>query len=255
MGTVLLAGAGAANLLEKLNTFFGGDFPVWALCSGGICVLVGLVGRLSQKPTYGELLDKHDDAVVISTDRAKAINSMIKVLIFDISTELAVYQSGMRTSFYCHSNEEFMLLSRVSSSPELQKFGRLTYPEKQGSIWKAWDEGETVITGFPEAREAWESKLVEEHGFSRAEVAGMSMQSRSLMAIRVDKLDGTPIGVLVIESVSARGVNSTHLDRIRGLPAWRILVACLATATDHFPAVAHALRSETTTRPVRHRST
>ena len=244
VGTVFLAGAGIAGPLKQWNSFFGGDFPLWAVLVGGGLVFVGLVGRLAQKPTYVELLDKHGSAVRLSEERAEAISSMLKVLILDFSEKLGVYNRGMRTSIYCHSNSEFVLLSRISSSPELQKSGRSAYREKQGSIWKAWDEGETVITGFPEGRTEWETKLVEEHGFARAEVQGMSMQSRSIVAIRVDKDHGdrAPIGVVVIEALSPKGVNATHLDKIRSLAPWPILVSSMDAASDHFPDVARTLR-------------
>ena len=132
-----------------------------------------------------------------------------------------------RATLACHLSSEKILipLARHSDNPSLAEFARHAYPDNQGVIGEGWRQGVVKVRDLPEDRVAWNSQLVEDFGFSITETAALSMQSRSLLAIRID-WENANVGILVIESIKARGVtdainrnvqSSTWFPSIRSL--------------------------------------
>lgn len=248
IGTIALAVAGAPELFGRTDGveysyFDRWGWPQFVFLGGFLALLVGGIAHLKIRPTYGDLLAERDQAVSTANDRANALESVLRAIITDLTDALNLSVSSARASVYCFSDNGFVLLSRVSRNPEWKKRGRASYPADQGLISKAWRDSSAVLVDLPANRDDWEAQLAD-LGFSSEVAERLSMQARSLVAIRVDALMGSeklPVGVLVLESEGARGVNGATLDRLLKQRTWGILQNAMANARKHFPAVANTL--------------
>jgi len=114
-----------------------------------------------------------------------------------------------RLTVYCRDrrNHEFVPISRKSANPTLQMVGRNRYPDGQGIIARAWKEGFAVELSLPEDRGRWNRDNVEKWDYTEEETSNLKMHSRSMVALRLDR-EGDAVGIIVIESEKARGVDA-----------------------------------------------
>lgn len=139
--------------------------------------------------------------------------------------DLSVDFTTARISVYRHKDRSFIMLARVSQSLDLEQKGRDTYPDKEGVIGLAWNHGSASVTNLPESRDAWDQKCVREYGMRPSAMAGLAMQSRSLVGLRIDTHGADPehVGLIVLESLSARGVKGATLDELQTAQTFALL--------------------------------
>lgn len=133
-----------------------------------------------------------------------------------------------RLTVYCRDreNHEFVPICRESSNPTLQKIGRKRYPDGQGIIARAWKEGFAVELSLPDDRQRWNENNIEKWGFSQSETSRLKMHSRSLVAVRLD-YGRDAVGIVVVESEKARGVDARTTELIQESQSHRELSAML----------------------------
>ena len=161
------------------------------------------------------------------------VESGMRSLMVDVQrTGRGVDFRKARASVYRFKNDEFILVARLSDAPALEKRGRAKYPALGGLIGIAWEEGEGIVLDLPEDRQEWEAACVKDYAMDPKDVAGVAMQSKSLVGKRFDA-PGNPrvrVGLLVMESLSKRGVNGGTLDAILGSDTYPLLEQILVEA-------------------------
>ncbi len=231
LGTVAVGTGSIGGLVDKEAW----GWFAWAIGLGVIATAVGGVAGLAKSPSVVRLIASERR----SRERAETLVSGIRSA---FSGELAQvlrfinrYEPGARASLYLHVDETFQIVSRSSSDPNLRSFGRTSYPPSQGVIGRAWSDSEAVAVDLPKRRDHWNSHMARNYGFSEAEAGRLRMQSRSLVALRIDH-DGPagarPLGVVVLESVKPTAIGSDERDSIMGSAEWRMFSAAVIGGLD-----------------------
>lgn len=203
--------------------------------------VVGIIWHIVAAPRYARLIRRESVSRARAMRRSVALQNIVesgmRSLMEDVKgTGRGVDFRKARASVYRYKNDEFILVARLSDAPALEKRGRASYPALGGLIGLAWEKGEGVVLDLPEDRQEWEDTCVNDYSMDRADVAGIAMQSKSLVGKRFDA-PGNPkvrVGLLVMESLSKRGVNGGTLDAILASNTYPLLeqilieaVACL----------------------------
>ncbi|WP_181276022.1 hypothetical protein [Brevibacterium oceani] len=105
-------------------------------------------------------------------------------------------------------------MARYSGNPLLEVDGRPEYPDDQGFIAEAWADAWSYKKDLPEGREDWVDALVTEDELPAPVARKLTMHSRSLAGTRIyggggDGEEAEKIGIIIIESLDARGLKST----------------------------------------------
>lgn len=135
-----------------------------------------------------------------------------------------------RISVYQHHDlqEKFVLVGRASSNPHLAKSGRPYYDDSYGVIASAWRKG-SMYDNTNRTGEKWIERQCSRFGMPRGVVDGISMQSRSLLGLRLDYFEDN-VGVLIVESQSMDEVTSAHEESLRTHDAFGRLILMLVAA-------------------------
>jgi hypothetical protein len=232
-GGALATGSGLADGGWKLSMGLGG------LVLG----LAGGVSALRQRPTYPTLLKHSEDLQETVVKHQQWLSELVRSLLRSIHVELGLTNDG-RVCIYRHepTRGQFSLMARYAENPDFDKTGRGLYPEGQGVIGQAWTKGEVTVTDLPGDSSAYEARLASDFGMSSDVARNLTMQSRSLYGLRYPSSSSgtTPLGVVVLESLSPRGVNGTVASRLKSLPTWQTLESYLDSQRAIVPMVSDA---------------
>lgn len=112
----------------------------------------------------------------------------------------------VRITLYCHDakNCRFVPVARVAGDPTFEEMGRSSYPNDQGVISFAWQKGVAKFKSNSKNSDEWVDEMINFFGFDRKVAENLKMQSRSMLAIRLDH-HGKHVGVTVIESIMKTG--------------------------------------------------
>lgn len=218
-------------------------WPQYLLILGAAGIVTATLRQQTIRPTYSELKQELDAAQAANVTRAWAMEGVLRAVLTRLSKEFHLENSTSRVSLYCHAGTEFALLTRVSANTKWKKRGRSTYPENEGTIATAWEEGAGVLKDLPDDRTDWNAKMVQ-HGIPAAVAQSLNMQSRSIVAIRMDSVvagEQVPIGIVVMESTLKRGVKGELIDAVPASDTWTLLVNALGNAHVDFADVATTL--------------
>lgn len=219
---VLLMVAGAALL------GLGPD-QAWAYWLGAVTSLGGAVWELWKGRRYAQLDASMEAAGTRALERSTSLNTILDSALRVLMSDLSVDFASARVSVYRHLDDSFILLARVSQSLGLEKVGRARYPDSQGVIGLAWDRGANSRTMLPEGRSEWNDECVKSYEMDSVTAAELTMHARSIVGRRVDTIavHPRPIGLIIIESLRARGVEGATLDELDRSPIYPLLRAIL----------------------------
>lgn len=231
--SVLLGGGtlvmGAASLTPR-------NWSIFLAVAAFAVVIIGGVWSHKRRPRLSRLerqivqLQEARNDIIVALGRA--LREMMQEASIASSPDAPARDGNkIRATLACHisAEEAFVPLARHSDNPALAKFNRASYPDNQGLIGQGWQEGVASLRDLPEDRQQWNLHLAEEYGYSKSEAAGLSMHSRSLLALRID-WSTEHAGILVIESLKARGVTEaarTSIEQSAWYPSIRSLMYAL----------------------------
>lgn len=218
--------------------FFAG---ISLVVAGTVWQLISANSVQNLRGKLGIVIGERDTARQSARGRAAALESVLRAILMGLANEMSLYSTTARLSVYCHIDNEFVLLSRVSDDPNLALPGRPSYPETEGSIGKAWSKGWAFVTGMSDIRSEWEQELITDHEVPLEVAANMRMQSRSLLGLRINATIGgssEPIGVVILESETARGIVSSMRESTKTKLSWQLLENAMSNAKEQFPEVA-----------------
>ena len=221
------------------------DSAAWPIFLVAILLTLAAGYRaLTLKPTYTQLLDeqaKNEDQLA---DHQAALKGILEISLRGLCDELGLWNPESRVSCYTHNGKAFVMVARISDNPSLAVPGRALYPEDQGVIGAAWREGKKAQIDLPVDNEkVYRKKLLRDYKMDDEVVAGLTMRSRSLLAIRVTDVRSTPekhVGVLVLESLKPRGVTGTLYKSLTTSTSWLALQTFLCTSVDMLPDMVDA---------------
>lgn len=126
-----------------------------------------------------------------------------------LANDVFEFSDRERISVYKHDGVSFVMLGRYSKNPKYNKKGRAIYPDNEGCIAKAWNEGLAVIENLPDPsidlstysrdqKQDWRLPIQVSKAFN--------MKSRSYVALALDDLvERKRIAVAVFESIAPTG--------------------------------------------------
>ena len=165
--------------------------------------------------------DRHD----LKEQKARAIDEKLRFkavpltllrhfLIF-ISKALG-FNNKHRISVYLHVGKDFNRIGRYSENPNYDKAGRKLYPENQGCIAKAWEQGTFQdVLPDPKNLEEYKKVLEERYNIDSKTADNLTMKSRSYVGIRLtDPRTRLHRGVIIFETTLATNVNLGTVQNI-----------------------------------------
>jgi hypothetical protein len=121
-----------------------------------------------------------------------------------IELDLGDYE---RVSLYRHDSARFITSSRYSRNPELKTPPRPSYPI-EGVLGHAWRYGSRELTIVDDAAnpEAW-LEAQKSNGINKQIGRSLRMRSCCYVGVAVEDHDGSRLGVVVVESTEAAGLD------------------------------------------------
>lgn len=193
------------------------------------CVIVGPWAEAKKRKTKADLEEKIRSLVEAKNELERQIQSnadrragdaehQLKHLGKLIRPQLQILLHGMevwseqcRVSAYRHDAEtrEFVKIARESSSPALMAAGRSRYPDDEGLIRRAWENGNCSQDITLVDEEKWISYQVNRGEISEATARAISMRARCYRGVRVrDDVTSEALGVLMFEHDTKNGLDS-----------------------------------------------
>jgi hypothetical protein len=208
LGTALLTIGGVS---PDATFEIGGDTDHWVpfLIGGGlILITLGVIsGGVRQLH-----LDRLQRERAEFKEHAEAGARGLLRLVFHELEQLrlaAGHFSNERVTLFRWDDDGFIVLGRRSARPDYDYGrcpGRARYPEDQGCLALAWQDGSCEHTTLPPAGKAkpWSEEWVQgqiELGMPRATAEALTMPSCSYLAYRIEGLE-RQLGVIVFESIN-----------------------------------------------------
>jgi hypothetical protein len=187
------------GLFELLS----GSFPeIGFIASAPVAFLSA--GYLSRRqPTISGLLQERDDLKVKSEKIGETVLILFDGILLNLARKLNYENdSTVRLSIYLHVDSQrcFIPCGRYSINPVLQKKGRTKFPDSQGCIAKAWQNGWHFDNAFPENPSERQKYNTRSYGIPDSECRGLKMAARVMCAMRIVDFDHRSLGVIVLES-------------------------------------------------------
>jgi len=156
-----------------------------------------------------------------------------------------------RVSLYKFINDEFYILGRYSTNPEIKRKSRSSYP-KEGMISKAWEEKKYFKNnGIPvphskrlKFRSGYFKVINEIARITEETVWNMKMKSRSFYLRAFDEFNGLErTSIIVIESKNDNAFIENEIDEILNQDEEKKLVAFVEKIDWDFPNINNAKQS------------
>lgn len=214
----------------------------WTILGGVVATAVGGIAGLVKAPAVAALIDDEAKSRGRAEVLTKGIRSAFAGELSQVLRFVDRYVPGARASLYLNHQDRFHIVARSSADPTLRPFGRTSYPVEQGVIGLAWRDTEAVAVDLPRRRDHWNTHMARNYGIPTEEAARLRMQSRSLVALRIDH-DGPagakPLGVVVLESVAPNAMGSDQRDSITGSAEWRMFSAAVIGGLEALLSASH----------------
>lgn len=245
---VLFVGAAAALFIDVVEDKFKWIPLVVAiglLAIGTVRAYMVKVKTLDTETERDELREQLNYLESLDNVRRAYFGGAVKTTLRNMTAEIGVKNVHTRATIYVHNGTRFAPFGRVSDNPIHEKVGRGFYPEDQGVIANAWQSGSDVCTDLPGTEPTRSKRVHKDFKIPVSVSKAFRMKSKSLIGVRIsDVVDETRghIGVVIVESMNARGVNNTHVKRVVESKTWHVLQMQLSGSRDFLPDVAEAER-------------
>lgn len=195
---------------------FGHAFWFWSVAPifAGATVL-WVVFSVNDRRALSSLTEQLEEADVEAGTSREAVRGLLAGLGRSFMEEAQIWDSSTcRLSIYGHVDNQFFLISRVSANPKLESKGRFTYPDDEGHISVIWEKGSLLEKGW---RESTSRKRAIEQGIPETVVEKLTMLPRGLSGKRIEGHDGSPVGVVLLESTDPHALDDTldYMDASR----------------------------------------
>lgn len=179
---------------------------IWILVAvlGVVSAITAGVFALFVKPGYNQLRREHqeldDECARLRNSQAAMLGYLAKRALIDIVEEDEKTLMTSRISIYVEQQGQFVLLGRWAKNEKFRRVGRRSFPIDQGLIGQAWKskDGVAKVRKLPADEDRWVDQQCNRYGFDEETARNLTMQSRSISAVRIDS--GPKSGVFVIES-------------------------------------------------------
>jgi hypothetical protein len=170
-------------------------------------LIASFIGSIYNVWRTGDIRRLEDENIRLKNDNgaiAENILSLFEMVLHSLAVKLNLNEAGTeRVSIYVHRSHDnsFVPFGRYSHNPQLKEKGRTRFPDSQGCIAKAWQEGWYFSRDFPEDRmgNAYVDFMLQRYNIPRNATRKMKMKPLSICAKRIN-VDTRPIAVIVIKS-------------------------------------------------------
>lgn len=166
-----------------------------------------------------------------------AINQSLEQISTNLSQELGLWKSSVRITVYAHQRAErcFIPLVRKSNNPNIEGLNRKRYPDVEGHIGEAWENGRVQASKLT-PRKARDEAL--KRGMSEDTYDALPFKFASCIGVRLSH-SGNPIGVVFWESPDQDGigVGDFHFDQIESNATLKDLASVVAASKEFLPRI------------------
>ena len=207
----------ASTVLQAIGWPTAAWVPV--AVTGLSALVISALLALTLKPSYLQLRREHQDldemCVRLRKSQTTMLGYMAKRALIDIFDGDEDALKAARISVYVEQHGRFVLLGRWAKNEKFRRVGRLSIPSDKGLIGIAWgnQRGVATVNTLPADREAWVSDQHTRHGLDEATARNLTMQSRSIGAVRID--GSRKSGIFVIESERSRALTLAEMENLK----------------------------------------
>lgn len=190
-GVSIISG-GAALAVTILGACKFDPEPVWltTLCIVGAFAILGNVVAIFRDRSFAKLERVNEIAET-------AVKQLLEDLGKRVLSSLNLDTNQTRITFYGKLEKGFVPLARYSSNPTYMTPGRKQYPDKQGTIWDAWEHGRAFDSTRKRKKELVRDWHVSK-GIPPEIVDNFTMLPTCIAGLRLG--NDKPLGVIIIES-------------------------------------------------------
>jgi hypothetical protein len=156
------------------------------------------------------------------------------------------FTENERISLYKHEADKFVMLGRFSTNPIFCRKSRTIYPDNQGCLKKAWEQGNSFVNDLPDPiqyKKRYYKILKASWDIDEDTAQNFTMKSRTLLALGINHVSGFPrIAVIVFESILENGLNEDLLKNIFEVAEHKRMAIFLDKLRDKEPNLALAKR-------------
>jgi hypothetical protein len=187
------------GLFELLSSGF---FDLGFFISAPIAFAASLFVAKRQS-TVKELIEDRDKYKEQTQRIGETVLVLFDGVLLNLSRKLKLdADPSVRLSIYIHNESHscFVPCGRFSSNPVLRKKGRTRFPDNEGCIAKAWQNGWHFDAKFPTAGESRNRYNFKEYSIPILTSSRLKMIPHLIAAQRVQDFSHRPVAVIVVES-------------------------------------------------------
>lgn len=191
---------------------------------GILMALVGALAQIRRKPRVSGLENdlKNAQAQIDALQDEKgqlvaSVRQLLQRYLTVLGTGQLSFTHSDRITLYVHDRDlSFTRAARFSPNPNFSKSGRVFYPDHEGCIGKAWNQGVFFADDYPDPesdREAYIARCVKD-GMAAKVAKSIKMRSRTYAAYSIADKGNHSVAVIVVESLDPSRYNRDELDAI-----------------------------------------
>ena len=180
-----------------------------------LCVIRGSILGFAHEENRVALQKQRDESFQELKKLRKVPVALLENFLIYLSKELKL-SNEHRVSLYLHMGSSFHRLGRFSKNPKYNKAGRKLYPDTEGCISDAWQNGESMVyMPDPGNWADYKNELATKYNIKALVADNLTMLSRSYVGLRLtDPRNNKHIGVIVFESTKVKGVSLNSVRKV-----------------------------------------
>lgn len=177
-----------------------------------ILTIINVYGHQSLSSIRSDLTKEKEKNSLIANN----VESLFEGFLYQFATNKLGFgtqaTNNERITLYIHDGRKHLVpFGRYSQNPVYRGKGRTQYPDHEGCISKAWQDGWCFDNTFPTDEISRVEKHHADYGISKRDARAFHMPSRLYAALNISDDNGKQIAVIVVESTEDNRYNEAAL--------------------------------------------
>ncbi|HAU0969464.1 TPA: hypothetical protein JBH76_04565 [Legionella pneumophila] len=216
--------------------------PLTLIIAAVINLIIAICYSFFIKPSIQTLSNTLDKLQEENALIAENVKKLFDGYLYQLSKKLGFgtnRSNSERVTIYIHDKcNHFIPFGRYSANPKFGGPGRAQYPDSQGCISKGWQNEWHFENEMGDA-EAYEQNSQIRYHINKKILKAIRMQSKLYGVQRIEAINGEPLAVLVVESLSSNRFEESMLrDTLK--QEERYLAEIIAKLREHIPNLENA---------------
>ncbi|HAT6978607.1 TPA: hypothetical protein F8R96_14810 [Legionella pneumophila] len=235
-------------LMEKYPNWKGlfeiikNNLPLTLILAAVLSLLISIIYSFFVKPSIKTLCDELEKIKEENALIAENVKKVFDGYLYQLSKKLEFGSNTSnceRVSIYIHGrSNHFIPFGRFSANPQFGGPGRAQYPDNQGCMSKGWQNKWHFENDMGDA-DTYDQNSQTRYAINKRTLRAIKMRSKLYAVQRIDAINGEPLAVLVVESLTSNRFDENKLkDTLNQEESY--LSELIAKLRDHIPSLENA---------------